>query len=827
MPSQAVNRPTCAAAPNARHAGPTHAARNPVCAHSRLGPTPLFLIVAALLLCSLPASAQFGARQTVFRESVESWTGTFTFTLSDSGNMPAGPIPGTGGSFSAQNEAKGTVSLHRDDKIGGWTGTVNGNYTINEKQTIFSPACTTDTSVVGQGGLAIDAFGKPITFSLTMDLHSDNWSFWPISQYVPAQVSGKATCAGMSMPGQDRQLGVRFGPLNTKMGLPLPLDTFHLKGSAKIPWTACSYVSSGDCFFIFTYDLRPVTKELELQIEPIGYDSWRPQAGNNEDDIGNTLPVDLHLRLSDGSKPKVGAIRFVIDLVKTSKEPGIAMNFPAAAKAKKTFDLKMIDKNNPKTLVLRPGGDGQHAETVGGPYFDYSLTLTSYDWGGWTILKATAYLPGGSTVVGHLINDDSMKDVRIPKRKADSHIADAWRDHTEGATGKDDDDSDNEPEGDGEKGDGLTLYEEYRGFMENSKHIEGKPNKKDLFIRNRIGGDAEDGIFIFKEDSKIEVHKDMQDAELSDDRLVNFNHDQGAHKTEQHGVILVTDPAMDGANAWEHTGQLNPGPPRNTELVKVQPASKASETLGTDTGTQVQGGMSSSDKMIAFPRMVAHELMHTVGVWHHGDNADYMWYTKAPHLISPLDPNFPAGMQPFFTSDWAYYNPDGTMYSASPLGGVEKMYVFTEDGKDFAQCLYKYFLGDPQRFPDYYKLNPDALKSLGHWSGASKIVGVKGGQDSGNEQCLMRYYFPQFYPKDGTNDTFYTRYQCESPFRLLDEPIGVQIDSSPKGTGVNDESRSPQSRYFDAHDSRGDCIHQIVVNDSANPKDRSIKDPAQ
>jgi len=257
--------------------------------------------------------------------------------------------------------------------------------------------------------------------------------------------------------------------------------------------------------------------------------------------------VDVHLRLSDGNKPTTGAIRLVFDLVKTSREPGITLNFPAANKAKNSLDLKLLKDNNPSTLAIRQGSDGQHAETLGGPYFDHTATITSYDWGGWSVLNVTAYLPGGGKVVGHLVNDKNMKDVRLPKRKADSYIADAWRDSTSGASGKDADDLDDDPLGDSEKGDGLTLYEEYRGFMENSKHMEGKPQEKDLFIRNRIGADAEGGIFIFTEDSGLEAHKDLQADEISDDRLINFNHDQGAHKTDQHGVILETDPGINGA----------------------------------------------------------------------------------------------------------------------------------------------------------------------------------------------------------------------------------------------------------------------------------------
>jgi hypothetical protein len=155
---------------------------------------------------------------------------------------------------------------------------------------------------------------------------------------------------------------------------------------------------------------------------------------------------------------------------------------------------------------------------------------------------------------------------------------------------------------------------------------------------------------------------------------------------------------------------------------------------------------------------------------------------------------------------------------------VRKMFIYTEDGKDYAQCLYKSKVTAIKNdIFGIYKKHPDMVAFEGYWSGVDQIVAVKGGQHSGNERCLMRYYFAKFYPKDGTSDTFYTRYQCENPSHLSDEPIGLQLDRSRQGTGVNDSGHSPQSRYFDANEIRGDCVHQIVVNDSANPKDRSIK----
>src|SRR5207253_1472409 len=119
------------------------------------------------------------------------------------------------------------------------------------------------------------------------------------------------------------------------------------------------------------------------------------------------------------------------------------------------------------------------------------------------------------------------------------HIAEAWLNDS-GLTGNDSDDDENEPVGDGNKGDGLTLYEEYRGFHENGRHMQSDPKKKDYFLLNLIGADAEPGVWLFAELSGLEVHKDLQRDELADDRLINANTDQGAHSVGQHGVIMKT-----------------------------------------------------------------------------------------------------------------------------------------------------------------------------------------------------------------------------------------------------------------------------------------------
>jgi hypothetical protein len=46
------------------------------------------------------------------------------------------------------------------------------------------------------------------------------------------------------------------------------------------------------------------------------------------------------------------------------------------------------------------------------------------------------------------------------------------------------------------------------------------------------------------------------------------------------------------------------------------------------------------------------------------------------------------------------------------------------------------------------------------------------------------------------------------------EGLGFSLCSQTHGDGVNDASRTPQARYGDSAAGRGDCAHQILVNDA-------------
>lgn len=91
------------------------------------------------------------------------------------------------------------------------------------------------------------------------------------------------------------------------------------------------------------------------------------------------------------------------------------------------------------------------------------------------------------------------------------------------------------------------------------------------------------------------------------------------------------------------------------------------------------------------------------------------------------------------------------------------------------------------------------------------VVGVPQGESSGDQDCVMRYYFSTFYPSTKDRDTYY----------LVEpgtEPLGLQLCRSGAGTGVNDAGRQPQPRYGDAKAGCGNCFSQICPNDAVPPR---------
>ena len=155
---------------------------------------------------------------------------------------------------------------------------------------------------------------------------------------------------------------------------------------------------------------------------------------------------------------------------------------------------------------------------------------------------------------------------------------------------------------------------------------------------------------------------------------------------------------------------------------------------------------------------VAHELGHSVNVSHHGESD--------------------LGERRFRVVGGTVYESDGKDASLDATGKTP-VTLFYEDGSPF-----------PLSAVDVSKV---------------AVVGVRQGQHSGEEGCLMRYDVARFHVREDASQRF---------LNATPEVFGEHLCRSATGTGVNLSSRMPAPRYGDAAAGRGTCAEQLCVNDA-------------
>lgn len=488
----------------------------------------------------------------------------------------------------------------------------------------------------------------------------------------------------------------------------------------------------------YTIDLEPTAlDELKLEIEePAGYARWRPKT-TAAAEAGEPLTVTARVVAAAGGQPKTRVEKFEWRLADTSREPGVAMNFPVGAQDTR-FDLEL----DATGLHFSLSEEKQKLERAVRDGFSDTVKVVPFDWGGWSTLEVTAILADGRRLTGKVKGRDEV-GLRVPKRAAGSRIADGWKEKP-GARGSDHSDEDRAPVGDGTKGDGFTLYQEYRGFYHAGEHLEGDPGKKELFIRVRNAGIAIAGIQKFARLTQLAVHYQLQQAEMPASRVMNANRARGPHVADQHGVIVQVNPALKGL-ARAVGGPGNPGTITSVDLM-------------SDAAARDPGWLKST---------VAHELGHCVNLWHHGEADDeVVWHVDQGVLRER---------------------------GAGGGGAGVPISVMDENGSDQTALWVGIVSGADGGV-------------LQLWRGRDQ------GQHSGHDNCIMRYDCAEIYAH---------RRKPDWRVALFDEPIGHALCASPQGVGVNRPGRStPIDRYGAAASGRGNCTHQILVNDAMSAPKR-------
>jgi hypothetical protein len=415
------------------------------------------------------------------------------------------------------------------------------------------------------------------------------------------------------------------------------------------------------------------------------YKSWLPAAGTSAGNPGNTISFDVELRNSvTDAKAKEKTAQFEYELIDTSNEPGSCGNSPWNDRK---HDIQILKTDNPSFESIEK--DGQSAKSKK-KLKQSSITLSCFDGGAYTKLKVTAHIDGENDVVADVVvanlTNTGLQEVSLPFDENGNHIADAWETKNNVKGNPTNEDQEDIPQGNRKNGDGLTIWEEYRGFLEDGNHIRTDPRKKDFFICDTIGGRTKAGIDRFAALSKLKVHSRLRLDELSQSRVINRNHSPDApHVVDQHGIRM---------DAWSKDGvcraQGGPGTPGSITAVLID----------TNWSTLEWIFHKGANTMYAsFIPTIAHELLHCCNVWHHGEGDPKVWW------------------------------------HSETVGATKRVYEFAS----------KEDCGHPDRGAPIRVMDEEG--TLLAMPTARKIwLGQKQGQHSGCEDCVMRYSASDAYP---------------------------------------------------------------------------------
>ncbi len=576
---------------------------------------------------------------------------------------------------------------------------------------------------------------------------------------------------------QDLQQGKRGGEI--LFGGVLPADGV-LKGSQTYKARAAANDFNIPVTVTLTYQFSPFPpEEIELLIlPPKGYSDWRPAGGKDEKTAADErLRVEVKVQKKGGGAPKRKVVAIHYRLVGTSKEKGVCMNWPPKGQAKGSFDYAFEEERNPDFDI---GDDGQTARHQGDNLLQDRVEVSSFDYGGWCDLQVEGELDNGQRIEGRVDGKRNLYRLPIPERDSGSHIAISFLKKHGALSQEDDSDDEDKPAGDGFNGDGLTLYEEYRGFVAGERAVitadgtsagvsqdwtAGNPQKKDLFVLNGVPDNPFSwrGIEVYRAATGLDVHPRLQPHQVGDDRVINFNRTAGAHLADQHAMEIKSGATSDGA-AYVDTC----GPPGVAGPVHMP------------IGWELYRPRSGERLIPSFERTLAHEMLHASNVNHHGDS-DFkaQWILvdiPTPHVVE--------------NRKRLFYDSSAGGYRTEEVTGTV-VNVLREDG------------------------SPVPLKDIfpGNSKVRTAIVSLPQGQHSGAEDCLMRYWVSTAYmTSESSRDRYLTG----------DEVRGDTICGTLAGTGVNSAGRSPRSRHGDASGpnarygiakQRGGCRHLFRIND--------------
>ncbi len=551
--------------------------------------------------------------------------------------------------------------------------------------------------------------------------------------------------------------------LDAKLAANIPLTAMvkpkdgedHLAGRAE----ATLELAGGRCTGEVSWALLRDLPGLELRVTIPDGERWMPRGDRlplvEGRQPGPRLRVTAEVMDPTGAEVRDTRIRRLSWwLEETSRLPGVCMNWPYGS-SDTSPDLELDSKN--------ATDEGQRLEFTGLTTLKKSVFVVPYDFGAWSTLRVDAELDDGRTLHGKFRQQSGDPTaIRLPLREPDSKVATRWKRQL-GVDGKpDDEDDENSPEGAG-KGDGLTLFEEYRGFYVDTRFEMGDPTIKDVFVYDPIdSGDTRKAIGMFTTASRalvLVLHPGHD--EMGRSRVVNRNRGAGPSRGIQHTVSLRPNAAMQRPDAsGNRPGRGEVMVPAPSGLYQMAPRLAGRHDL--------------------YVRAIAQAMLAVCGVSQPGSQ-DH-------------------GMEQFTASRDAegkavVHRGDGRRVKVRAEGGERDL---GEEWLQAAEAHAKVVRGRLRNAPD--AAIAAATKAA---ATRSLYVAVHGGQHSGPVANIMRDTFADAVWV-AENSTLYVLPTGDDP------KVGYELPATSAGDDFN---AAPTRRFGDS--SRPAARHSFVVNDNA------------
>ncbi len=398
-----------------------------------------------------------------------------------------------------------------------------------------------------------------------------------------------------------------------------------------------------------------LTWDLEREVEPsaileLAAEEWLPEWNEGEE---NT-PVEITARL-EGGRETEGKFRFT--LYEVTREPGYALN--AGERDDTSPDLE-FEASQPGFTEPVPTGTSEAWEIETTELVDKTtVTIRARDYGAWAKLRCEV------NVDGEWVDcraEDGGDYITIPRDTDGDRLADSWEDEHGVRDQSEEDDKDAIPADQNSNGDGISLYEEYRGFVnEYGEHQRLDPEQKELFVRDEHGLVASSPFEAASELTVIYIGDDGWTCtpfrNVSSDqpcRVVNFNTSGHGHAVDQHALHVVNGQGHGRGTRLKHSlhgenlGRGNESPRTSYRIpIYLNNIEQILRTAVAEVNRDRQRALQPEEielfkeEWVGF--ITAHEMGHGVGVNHHdpttaGDVHCLMRYFRSAAALDALLP---------------------------------------------------------------------------------------------------------------------------------------------------------------------------------------------